>query len=177
MRLVSYDIAAIFFFAYPAIGLFQAGILIAAHAPSIPATTVVQQPSHLATGACTRVLPYHSIASVLVPINVNFSVTTVVRIPIIAICNTTIFIFRNRVISFPCSETPPEKAVADRTGIRAGNACRLIGNRKFITGGVHIAPAVRNYTAILICDHTKAACIQCVANGGTATLDRTRIIH
>ena len=174
MRLVSYVITAILILVYPAIGLFQAGILIAAHAPSIPATTVVQQPSHLATVAFTRALPYHSIASVLVPINVNFSVTTVVRIPIIAICNTTIFIFRNRVISFPCSETSPEKAVADRTGIRAGNACRLTGNRKF---GVHIAPAVRNVTAILICDHTKAVCIQCVANGGTATLDRTRIIH
>ena len=174
MRLVSYDIAAIFFFAYPAIGLFQAGILIAAHSPSIPATTVVQQPSHLATGACIRVLPYHSIVTVLVPIKVNFSVTTAVRIPIIAIFNISTTIFRNRIISSLCSEPSPEKAVADRTGIRAGNACRLTGNRKF---GVHIAPAVRNFTAILICDHTKAVCIQCVANGGTATLDRTRIIH
>lgn len=95
-----------------------------------------------------------------IPDNVNFSVTTAVRIPIIAICNTTIFIFRNRVISFPCSETPPEKAVADRSDIRAGNACRLTGNRKFITGGVHIAPAVRNFTAILICDHAKVVCMQ-----------------
>lgn len=87
MRLVSYVITAILIFVYPAIGLFQAGILIAAHAPSIPATTVVQQPSHLATVAFTRALPYHSIASALVPINVNFSLKTVVRIPIIAICN------------------------------------------------------------------------------------------
>ena len=100
MRLVSYVITAILIFVYPAIGLFQAGIPIcfAVHAPSIPATTVVQQPSHLATVAFTRALPYHSTASVLVPINVNFSVKTVVRIPIIAICNTTIFIFRNRII-------------------------------------------------------------------------------
>ena len=97
MRWIARDVLASFtVIAYPTIGFFHAGILIRTYAPSIPSTTVVQQPSHLATGTCIRFFQYHGRA---VPIKVHFAVTTAVPIPIIAICNRTIgLIFRNRII-------------------------------------------------------------------------------